>query len=906
MDDLIKEFIEETSEMLSEIDADLIQLESDPNNSELLDKIFRLMHTIKGTCGFIGLSRLEKTAHVAENMLDGIRCGNIEVDETLITLLFMSIDRVRFIVSEVGENGAEPAGNDDDINQLIEKEIAARESGGSVAKATSMTEMDTPQQEKEAVTNDESTEIILPEPLVVTEVAKIQGVASVPTHKTAKVEATEFLKVPVPVLESMIDMVSELVLSRNQLLQKARMEENSSFHASFQRLNRIVSDLQDVVMKTRMQPIGNAWGKLPRIVRELSNELGKKIVLETNGEETELDRQVLELIKDPLTHMIRNSCDHGIEKPEDRKACGKRERGTIKLGAYHEGGLIIIKISDDGKGLDPKKIGEKAVEKGLVSPEKLHSMNDKQILSFIMRPGFSTAEQITNISGRGVGMDVVRANIEKIGGSIDIDSQPDKGSTFTIKIPLTLAIISGLIVEMEGNRYAIPQVNIQELVSLGHANNDMVEYINHKPVLRLRDKVVPLLDSPTLFKSKTDGMSEKEKKFIVVLTTGSCTFGIIVDKIYDTEEVVIKSVSSVLRNTHIYSGNSILGDGQVIMILDPGGIARHFNVERDIAQASEEEQKNSKAVHIQETVSMLIFKAGEGAPKGVPLPLVSRLQVFDTKHITHSGGKYVINYNNQIINLVLADPATQALKGDEVTAIMLSDDRSESTMGILIDELIDINECVADLSMATARDGIMGSTRYGDRIADVIDVSYYMKQDSGNWFSMQSHSTTSFAPVSEVLETPNSKVPGESRNGHAPPVPPSHNGKARVLVVDDSNFFRSMLNPILSAAGYNVTMAEDATQAIRLHDEGMMYDIILSDIEMPEINGYEFVEKMRDENSQWKQTPFVAITSHNTPQDINYGYQKGFNHYIGKFDKQQLLAAMESVRFPARQEMKYG
>lgn len=866
MDELVQEFIDETLESLSEIDSDLIKLETDPDNKDLLDKIFRLMHTIKGTCGFISLHRLERTAHVAENLLDHFRSGTLQVDEKLITLLLMSIDRVRYLVDEVRQKGHEPEGNDNDLNGCIETAIAEALCGTG-----------------EAVVPLEQ-EVAVPEP--------IQPEATPATHGKAEAGA-EYLRVPMPVLESMIDMVSELVLSRNQLLQKARMEENSSFHASFQRLNRIVSDLQDVVMKTRMQPIGNAWVKLPRIVRDLSKELGKKINFVTEGEETELDRQVLELIKDPLTHMIRNSCDHGIESPQARAGAGKKEQGSITLRAFHEGGQIVIQIADDGKGIDPKIIGQKAVEKGLLAADKLAGLTDKQLLSYIMRPGFSTAEQITSVSGRGVGMDVVRANIEKIGGSIDIDSLPGRGSTFTIQIPLTLAIISGLIVELEGCRYAIPQINIQELVSLGR-DGSMIEYISSKPVLRLRDKVIPLIDGNALF-ARGGGKADYSEKFIVVMTTGACSYGVIVDRIFDTEEVVIKSISSVLRDTHIYSGNTILGDGQVIMILDPGGIARQFHVEKDMAHMHDGEQE-AKAAHMAESVSMLVFRAGSGVAKALPLPLVSRLQVFAAEDVAHSGEHLVVNFNDQIINLSFVDPQTQKLGEEDLIAVMLSDDRSGATMGIIIDDLIDIIDCEADLSTTTLRGGILGSTRWGKQVLDVLDVSYYLERDNSDWFSSKSHAHAPY--VAEVEEHDEPETPAESGKKTTKAKSrkkAASKSKRELLLVEDSNFFRGMLQPILSAAGYRVTVAEDALKAIALHDEGRMYDIILSDIEMPRMNGYEFVERMRSD-SQWSDTPFIAITSHNTQEDARHGLAKGFDEYVGKFEKDELLGLLATVR----------
>ena len=865
MDDLIKDFIDETVESLQAMDADLVVLERDPQNKELLGNVFRVMHTIKGTCGFIGLARLEKVAHAAENMLHELRSGGFEINETSMTILFMCIDRVRYLVGEINKSGAEPSGDDHDIISMIEATLkgACHAPVPEVAPAQhTESPAVTVQAESKTETPLESRE---PEP-----------VKSAVTATAAEEKAPEYLRVQVNILEELINMVSELVLTRNQLLQLVRAEETSSLKTPLQRLNRIVSDLQDSVMKTRMQPIGNAWAKLPRIVRDLSSELKKKINLEMEGEDTELDRQVLELIKDPLIHMVRNSCDHGIETPELRAAAGKKEAGTIRVKAYHEGGFVIIKITDDGRGLNVDKIAAKAVERGLIDRDQVASMSTKQILACIMKPGFSTAEHVTNVSGRGVGMDVVRANIEKIGGTIDMDSFPGRGTSFTIQIPLTLAIISSLIVGIDGGRYAIPQMNIQELVSLDGAAGVVIEKINDKPVLRLRDRIISLLDSRMLFGRDRTEATDMKDKLIAVISAGASYYGIILDRIYDTEEVVIKAPSSAIKSAGIFSGNTILGDGQVIMILDPAAISRRFNVEKDskAIEFSADDAHTARALR-PEIASMLVFNAGAGAAKAIPLELVSRLHVFNAADVTRSADKMVVTFNNHLMELVNIEGGRKMPETGEFMAIILSDDRSESAIGIIIDEVIDIISGELDITPATRRPGVLGSMRLGDYTVDLIDITHYLSNSSNDWFSVKAHQSADFATESAV-------------NGHAGP------DKTKILVVDDSNFFRSMLANLLSAEGYDVTVCMDAQEAIRLHDEGYMFDVVLSDIEMPGLDGFAFVERMR-QSSAWRETPFIAITSHNTPRDVETGMKKGFNDYIGKFDKAQLMRSISGA-----------
>jgi len=703
------------------------------------------------------------------------------------------------------------------------------------------------------------------------------------------------------VLEDLINLVSELVLTRNQLLQLVKIsDEDSSASAPLQRLNRIVSDLQEGVMKTRMQPIGNAWSKLPRIVRDLTMDLGKKINLDMVGEETELDRQVLEMIKDPLTHMVRNSCDHGVEMPADRVAAGKPETGTVELKAYHEGGFIIVEINDDGKGLDPHKIGIKAVEKGLIDENQRENMSDKQLLQLLFKAGFSTAEKVTNVSGRGVGMDVVRTNIEKIGGTIDMDSTLGQGTKFRIQIPLTLAIISALILEIQGNRYAMPQLNIQELVRIQPDEGDKIEMINDRPVFRLRDRILPLIDSQTLFgvndapgsehlqDTKDEDADEASvgpdldlaNKLIIVVTAGASHFGLVVDAIHDMEEIVIKSISSVLSDTKIFAGNTILGDGNAIMILDPAGIASRFEVTDNMAGAEAGAAAGNTQddfIHAEKT-AMLVFQAGKGAPKAVPLGLISRLQQFDRKDITVSGDGMIVKFQDDLMPMYYVDPENQTLNDHLVTSLVLADDVSDAALGLVIEKVVDIVEGHMDLTTSTARDGVIGSVTLGETVVDVVDIAHYLTSSREDFFSSASHQQKTFAPSSDA---------GEGAASIA-------TSGVSALIVDDSPFFRNMLKPILSAAGYEVTLSEDAVAAIDLHDKGKMFDVILSDIEMPEMTGYEFVEKMRSD-SAWKDLPFIALTSHTTPQDVEYGYEKGFTKYIGKLDKDELIRTIHSV-----------
>ena len=536
------------------------------------------------------------------------------------------------------------------------------------------------------------------------------------------------IRVAVGLLETLMTTVSELVLTRNQLLQIVRQQKDSEFAGPLQRLSHVTSELQESVMKTRMQPIGNAWAKLPRLVRDLSLELGKKVELQMIGADTELDRQVLELIKDPLTHMVRNSADHGVELPAERVAAGKSETGRITLNAYHEGGHIIIEISDDGKGLDGSRIRAKVLQNGLATESELEQMSETQVQQFIFRAGFSTAAKVTSVSGRGVGMDVVRTNIEKIGGTVELKSVFTKGSTFIIKIPLTLAIVSALIVESCGERFAVPQINVVELVRASEQSEHRIERINGAPVLRLRDRLLPLISLRDLLALDP---GESEAGFIVVVRLGSASFGILVDRVFDTEEIVVKPVAPLLRDVELFSGNTILGDGSVIMILDPNGIA---SVAGQLAGDGRESQVEATVTASRDAcVTLLVFRAGAGSPKAVPLALVARIEDIDLATVEHVDGRPTVQYRDRLMPLVvMAGPQALDTSGHRPVLVFADGD---NMMGLVVDQIVDIVESEVHVQLVASHPGLLGSAIVNGCATDLVDAGHYLKRAQDNWFA---------------------------------------------------------------------------------------------------------------------------------------------------------------------------
>ncbi len=898
MDDLLREFLTETNESLDVVDVELVKFEQDPNNEKILGNIFRLVHTIKGTCGFLGLPRLEAIAHAAETLMGKFRDG-VPVTGDAVTLVLRSIDRIKQLVADLETTEQEPVGDDRDLISQLEQMSEAGKPA-AVAEPPKHTEgalvyQVLERQLRPGEVSLDDLEKAFREATYEEPVAAVEEPAPAPAPEPVKAEAaparnrapareakepkehkedgeakaggvsSQSIRVAVDTLEHLMTMVSELVLTRNQLLEIVRRHEDSEFKVPLQRLSNVTAELQEGVMKTRMQPIGNAWQKLPRIVRDLSNELGKQIDLEMIGQETELDRQVLELIKDPLTHMVRNSADHGLEGPEARRAAGKPEKGTIRLSAYHEGGHIIIEISDDGRGLDMDKIKQKIVDNGLASEFELEKMSEAQIYKYVFAPGFSTAAKVTNVSGRGVGMDVVKTNIDAIGGTVDLKSAAGKGTTFTIKIPLTLAIVSTLIVESAGDRFAIPQLSVVELVRAQQNSEHRIERIRDTPVLRLRNKLLPLvhlsrlLDITSLSGEATEPVSE-EDGFIVVMQVGPQTFGVVVDAVFHTEEIVVKPMSTMLRHITMFSGNTILGDGSVIMIVDPNGIAQAIGPSQatdldGMAEHEEERARDEAAM-----VSLLLFRAGSAEPKAVPLSLVTRLEEFSVDKVERSNGRDLVQYRGSLMPLVYFDEYAQRKSEGSLPMLVFSD--AGRSMGLVVDEIIDIVEDRLDIEVGSERPGVLGSAVIKGKATEVVDIGHFLPQAFEDWFRRK-----------EIA------VEALTRS---------------LLFVDDAPFFRNLLGPVLKAAGYRVTVCASAVEALAMLEDGRRFDVVVSDIEMPEMNGFEFAEAVK-RHPRLREMPILALSSVCTPASIERGRQAGFDDYIAKFDRPGLIAALKEV-----------
>ena len=782
MDDIVKEFLSESTENLDRLDQELVKLESEPSSKELLASIFRTIHTIKGSCGFLGFTRLEKLTHAGENLLSRLRDGELALNEQITSSLLAMVDAVRCMLAAIQGSGED---GEEDYATLIgllaqlqdepghEPSTAASNSAPEAARASQpsldehhsaeKTEATTKAKKparkpKLAKVSPDPTKIggvlvergqVRPEDLALAldiqekgrhkigEILVAQGAvspedvfAAQKTVESRHPDSVDTIRVAVTLLDRLMNLVGELVLARNQLLQFSNSLQDARCQAVSQRVNLIATELQGEVMKTRMQPISNIWSKLPRTVRDLSVGCGKQVRLEMEGQDTELDRTIIEAIKDPLTHLIRNAMDHGIEEPEARERAGKTATGTLTLRAFHEGGQVNIEIRDDGAGLNSDRIRQKAIERGVVSAQQAAQMPELDVFNLIFLPGFSTAEKVTKVSGRGVGMDVVKTNVEKIGGAVDIHSTPGRGTTVRVKIPLTLAIIPALIATCAGERYAIPQVSLSELVRLDSAENGKgIELVQGAPVYRLRGRLLPLvyLDRELGVRDEA-GKSGSCPVNIVVLQAGDRQFGLVVDEIADTEEIVVKPLSKQLKGINAYSGATIMGDGRVALILDVLGLAQKAKVIAEAHQpAPAEGRREAAAQGASSDHTLLLAKNGLEGRVAIPLAMVARLEEFPRTVVEHTGSQEVMQYRGQIIPLLrlsgliptTRDPDPQAAPGSIHIVVYSEGNR---TVGLIVDRIVDIVEGHEAVESRSSHGGILGSFVSQHHVTELLDL----------------------------------------------------------------------------------------------------------------------------------------------------------------------------------------
>ncbi len=1070
-DETLQIFLEESLEHLADIENDFLAIEEAGADidEELINKVYRAAHSIKGGAGFMGLDNIKDLTHEMENILGKIRSREMVPDSEIVNVLLLAADSVRNLLTDVfnsneadisehlaalrsisegsvkssgdtesAEGSVSENGQDDsnvartDFSDAEQSVVSARKEGKYVYQVNIDLVHDIQNKNKSLlgfVQEMQQTGIILdakvdldavgdfgneslpgkipcmilfatifrPEDINLLFEIDEHNIYEVGDHLTMipignsdlnKMEskpidtethqdtasATAFqdkkessllhgqhdeksgdselskqtqeknsskpassaavrskpliaetsIRVHVSLLDSLMTLAGELVLSRNQLVQALSSGDSRLSEVAGQRINMITSELQEAIMLTRMQPVGNVFNKFPRVVRDLARNLGKKVELKLEGTEVELDKTIIEAIGDPLTHLVRNAVDHGIESPDERRKAGKTDAGTVVLKAYHEAGQVNIEIVDDGKGLDGNLLAESAISKGLLTKEQIEVMSDKEKIDLIFMPGFSTAKEITDVSGRGVGMDVVRTNLEKVGGVVEIESELGKGTTIRIKLPLTLAIIPCQIISTGGERYAIPQVNLEELLRIpAEQVKYRVEKVGDADVVRLRGKLLPLVrladligvkgqyvDPETqeiqtdrrkniadrrskdrLFQDMADTValadqgglnqvsapvlgSVNERRYhassalnIVVVSAGRLTYGLVVDGLHDSEEIVVKPLGRHLKGCKGYAGATIMGDGRVILILDVAGLAKmaQFLPEEGTKRQTEiTTQEQPKLKDDEQT--LLIFRNAEDEQFTVPLSLVSRIEKIKRSKIENVGGKTVIQYRGTSLPLIiLNDVANVKPLADRENLLVIVFTIANREIGLVATYPVDaVNVSVAFDEAILRQPGIMGSAIIDGCTTQMIDIFGLVEIVNPDWFAEKR----------------------SVQNKEADPV--------TILYAEDSKFFRSQVKSFMEGEGYNVIAAEDGMIAWNMLQEyADEISLVVTDIEMPNLDGLGLAKKIKNDE-RFAHLHIIAMTTLASDEDIKRGKEAGIDDYQIKLDKERLLESIDT------------
>lgn len=1043
-DETLQMYVEEAAEHLGDIENDLLAIEQAGADIdvELVNKVFRAAHSIKGGAGFLGLTKIKDLGHKIENILDMVRNRELVPEPEVVNIVLLAFDKLRDLITNVAESNE--AYIDDHVAALtaaasanlkgeekasVDRRVEIRDGKGRVVfevaefdllqnkkggKNLYLLEFDlihdvqrknktvfdilkgmdstgvildlkvdfeaigtleddefsnripffvlfgsiveddimpalldlgsefittlnidlpsrqqapavdfarellnqTPQTPDEDRTDTlvselfsgESLAAALNPPPPVSAPAAVSNPAPQPEPqpladddvsrkadpRAAKSPITQpdSLRVHVSLLEDLMNLAGELVLSRNQLMQAISSNAIHQIEVAGQRIDLVTSELQETIMLTRMQTVGNIFNKFPRVVRDLARNLGKEIDLQLEGNDVELDKTIIEGLGDPLTHLVRNSADHGIEMPDVRVAAGKPAMGTIVLKAYHEAGQVIIEIVDDGGGLNSDKIVAKALSRGLISPDQAKSMSDKEKANLIFLPGLSTAEQVTDVSGRGVGMDVVKSNLDQLGGQVDIETERGKGTTIRIKLPLTLAIIPSLLVSVGQERYAIPQVNVDELLRIPVAQiTERVELVGDAEVLLLRGELIPLLylsnvlglDESSCEASKMVGEILRGEKSLgevqeagctladvnlVVVSAGQFRYGLVVDQLHDSVEIVVKPLGRHFKDCQGYAGATIMGDGHVALILDVAGLGRLGDLSLSIAREKQQVTKEAEAGSGQDKLSLFVFRNTPQEYCAVPLDLVARVELIDAAEIEEVGGRRVIKYRGGTLPVFSLDQATNVnmldISGEVIVIVFLM---AGHEIGLLAKPPVDAIEAqVAIDSFTLKQPGISGSAVIGDNTTLIVDIYELIQSVQPEWFAVRG----SIEIADDAGEV----------------------GVPHLLLVEDSDFFRNQVKKFIEDDGYTIDVAEDGVVAwSMLNADPGRYDLVVTDIEMPNMDGFELSRRIR-QDQRFSLVPIIALTSLAGDEDVARGKAAGIDDYQVKLDKERLLQSI--------------
>ena len=861
LDPALQELVAEIEEISARVTG-LIQLsETTQLNALQIDGLYRDVHTLKGSCLLFGFNDMGALAHELETRMEPVRKGYVQLKDVGVDRLLKAFDLFGEF-SRAHMVTMAPEFKEKVLQMTDSFKNSSSKSAAPVAPTSATPAAAAP----------------TPAPLVtVTTVSAAQNIPPAPVND----EANSTVRVPVTLLDNLMGLMSEMVLVRNQVLQISNNSDDLDFLNLSQRLDVVTSELQSEVMKTRMQPIGNVLTKFQRVVRDLAKELNKRIDLVLEGMETELDKSLIEAIKDPLTHIIRNACDHGLETTEERRLAGKAENGQILVRSFHEGGQVIIQITDNGRGLNGEKLIKKALEKGIITAEKAAKMTDREAHDLIFAAGFSTAANVTNISGRGVGMDVVRTNIEKIGGRVELKSELGKGMTLSLKIPLTLAIVPAMIIRAGQEKYAIPQVKLVELVRVENnpeSESEKIEYIQGKPVYRLRGKLLPLVILGEVL--NPENKKDHSSYNIVVLNADNRFFGLVVDEIHDTADIVVKPLSRFLKNLAIYSGATVLGDGSVSLILDVIGLAKYAQL--TAARPVEDETVLLAREALSDQQEFLFCKVGAPTVHGLPLAVVHRLEEFQWAEIQMSGEIPVVQYREQLLPIMSIHEYLGYGKFDIVnlsqtypTCKTVVIKKNNKLYALQVHEILDVISTSTNIDDAFSdRKGVLGSLLNNGEVSVII-----------NAYECVEHLMNKMAPnqIAERVSDMAHYVE-EQKKQKAKPVDVKN---IKILLNEDSNFFKRHLVAILKKNNLAVDVAVNGQEGLDMLQSGD-YDLVLSDIEMPIMSGLEFVKAARA-LGPYKDMPMIAITTKFSEAYQAEGIEAGFNEYLEKIKETELV-----------------
>jgi two-component system chemotaxis sensor kinase CheA len=877
--ELVAEFITESREHLADVEGQLLEIEAGGANInvDLVNTVFRGVHSIKGAAGFLGLTTVNKLAHSLENVLGKMRTRDLTPTSGIVDVMLKAADALTKLINNVeSSNSTDVSHHITALDRIFADEAAEGVRAAEPAPAAAITPapiaaeaaatVESLRSEAVRLTpSEQRVEVATPVAPTPVENAAPAERAGTPASGAAAVESS--IRVQVGVLDCLMNLAGELVLGRNQLMQTINADGHAGIDAVAARLDQVTTELQEAIMRTRMQPIGAAFSKFPRVVRDLSARLGKQCDVQMEGKEVDVDKTILEAIGDPLTHLVRNSIDHGIELPAVRQAAGKPAAGTVRLHAYHQAGKVRIDVADDGGGIHPAKLKQKAVEKGVITAEQAGRMGDREATRLIFHPGFSTAEKLTDVSGRGVGMDVVRTNIEQLGGTVDIDSTPGKGTTIQITLPLTLAIIPSLIIRSHDECFAVPQVNVLELVRIRTNDSQLnISRVKDAEVLRLRGDLLPLVRLDGVLGLSTGGDQGTDGPVnVVVMETGPRRYGLVVDEIVDSEEIVVKPLGRHVKASTCLAGATILGDGRVALILDAAGIA--------VAAELSESETNDAAADLDaqpkqrtgpDPQDLLLFSTSETDRFAVPMSLVTRLERVHTDNIKIVGGQRLLQYRGSSLPLLRLEDYVKSQPMDELDRYFVIVFRAaKHEAGLLVPVLDDIRQLAPEIDAQMFRErGVAGAFVLNSVTIRMLDVVDLAEAAYPEWFT----------PTTEHAHD----------EGEAP----------QLLVAEDSSFFRKQVADFLTNKGFEVIGCEDGAKAWEfLTGEEHDVQLVITDVEMPNMNGFQLCERIK-QHARLGRLPVIALTSLASDADVARGQDAGIDDYQVKMDRERVMEAV--------------